>query len=178
MSGQAAQETVPGIFATREQAEAAIADLRGLGLTDENIGVAVPDPGRYELIDDSTREALKGLTSGIAIGAPAGALAGIALTSLVLPAAGVVAAGGLFLGVYGGTLWGAFVGAVGGLAAKVRWNDAEDRWCEIPLGGGDILVVARATGRADEARTIMERHGAKCFMDMARPATAAVPPTL
>lgn len=164
------QEVVPGVFGTRAQAEAAIAELRALGLRDEEIGVAVPEPGRYQLMDDATERAFREVPKAFAAGASLGSLAGVGLMALVVPGAGVLGVGGLLVGLYGGALWGGFAAAFGRLVAKVRWNDAEDRWCEIPLAGGDILVAARAGDRVDEVRRVMERHGARCFLDQAKPA--------
>lgn len=169
-------EVVPAVFGSREAAEAAIADLRRLGLSEDDIGIAVPDPGRYRLIDDTTHDAAMGVTSGIAIGVPLGSLAGLALSGIVFPGVGVVGVGGLLIGLYGGVLWGAILGGLGGLAAKVRLNADGDQWCEVALGGGDILVAARAGVDAPEAHRIMERHGARCFVDLARRANAAAGP--
>lgn len=176
MANNGPPEVVPGVFSSREQAEAAIAELRQLGLRDEDLGLAVPDPGRYQLLTDTVKEAFKGMTTGIAIGAPLGSLAGLGLMSIVLPGVGLVGLGGLLVGVHGGAVWGAVLGGMGGLLAKVRWDADEDRWCEIPLGGGDILVVARAGTHASEARKIMERHGARCFLDQVRPERREAPP--
>ncbi len=49
MTDPTSQQVVPAVFANREAAEAAIAELRRLGFTDEDIGLAVPEPGRYAL---------------------------------------------------------------------------------------------------------------------------------
>ena len=74
----------------------------------------------------------------------------------------------MLAGLHSGLLWDAGLGGAQGLYAKVRWNGNEDRWCEIPLGGNDVLVAVQAGDRIDEARRIMERHGARCFLDTAR----------
>lgn len=158
---------VPGVFKSREEAEAAVRALRELGLTDDMIGIAVPDPGRYMVHEDREREEAEAITKGIAAGAPLGTLAGLAISALLLPT-GAIGLGGLLVGGVGGALWGTFFGAFNGFTAKVRLDDYEDRWCEIPLQGGDILVVARAGDLAPKVREVMERHGARCFLDEAR----------
>jgi len=169
------QEVIPAVFGTREQAEAAIAELRERGFTDDDIGIAVPQPGKYALpAEEELQETWKGFVKGAAIGVPIGALAGFGLASLVVPGWGVIGLGGaLLFALRDGALWGAALGGGFGLYSKIRWNPEEDRWCEIPLGGDDILVVVRAGRRFDEARGILERHGARCFLDTATRVEAA-----
>jgi hypothetical protein len=159
---------------SREQAEAAIADLRRLGLRDDDIGLALPEPGRYLVPDTDTADTVTRMETGAAIGTPLGTIAGIGIMAALSAAAGPIGLGGLLLvGAVGGSLWGAFFGTFGGVLAKVRWNIAEDRWCEIPLGGADILVVARAGGEDEAVRRSMQHHGARCFLDQATPAATA-----
>ena len=160
-------EAIPAVFRTREDAEAAISELRGLGLRDEDIGVLVADPGRHRLVDDSARRALSGVTRGVVGGIPAGSLGGIGLTALALPDVGLIGLGGLLVGAVGGAIWGSVVGSLQGLIARVRWNAGEDAWCEVPVGSEEILVVARAGGRGQQALRVMEQHGARCFLDQA-----------
>jgi hypothetical protein len=169
MTDPAPQQVVPAVFANREAAEAAIAELRRLGFAEEDIGLAVPEPGRYALEGAEQQELWRGTVAGMAVGAPLGALAGILLQQLIVPGGASLGIGGLLLlGLRDGILWGSFLGAASGLLAKVRWNDAEDRHCDIPLGGSDILVVVRAGDRAEEVRRVLEAHGARCFLDQAR----------
>jgi hypothetical protein len=52
---------VPGVFPSREAAEAAITDLRELGFADDTLGVIVPDLVHHRLLDDSTHEVMTGL---------------------------------------------------------------------------------------------------------------------
>lgn len=164
------QQVIPAVFGSKEQAEAAIADLRKHGFSDDDIGIAVPQPGKYALPDEEEAgETWKGFVKGAALGAPIGALAGFALFSLVVPGGAAVGLGGaLLFALRDGALWGAALGGGLGLYSKIRWNPEEDRWCEIQLGGNDVLVVVRAGQRLEEARHILERHGARCFLDAAK----------
>ncbi len=163
-------DRIAAAFSDRRQAEAAVADLRKLGLTDERIGVAVLEPGRYDLEDTTGDEMLEGVERGIAVGAPIGSLAGLGLISFAVPGAGVLGLGGmLVLGLIGGGLWGTFLGAFGGLTAKVRMDDTRDRWCEIPMGEKDVLVVVEPGDQpgnpAHQVREVLEQHGARCFLE-------------
>lgn len=169
MSQHDLPKRVPGVFSSREGAEAAISELRAAGFRDADIGIAVPEPGRYIVEESRETEELKGVSEGIAVGAPAGAIAGMALMTLAVPGAGAAigVAGALFVGGVGGGLWGTFMGAIGGFTAKVKLDDYPDHECEIPLAGADVLVVVNAGDRASEARDLMQKHGAKCFLDQA-----------
>jgi hypothetical protein len=144
-------------------------ELRRAGFGDDDIGIAVPEPGRYIVDDDRERELLTGVTEGIAEGAPVGAIAGMLLMTLAVPDAGAAigVAGALFVGGIGGAIWGSFLGAMSGFTAKVKLDDYGDRECEIPLAGADVLVVVNAGDRASEARDLMQQQGAKCFLDEA-----------
>jgi hypothetical protein len=164
----ATKHLVPALFADRKQAEAAIADLRAAGVPNEAIGIVVPDPGTYEVHDPSAREAAAGLVRGVAVGTTVGTLAGIALSAVVFPGVGPLGVGGLFLiGVHAGSLLGAVLGGYGGLVVTVRPHEDHDRFHEIPVGSGEVLVVVDAADRASQVRELLEAAGAECFMDEA-----------
>lgn len=165
---------VPAIFTSRAQAEAAIADLRSLGFDDDDLGLIVPDPAHYHLLDDSDTEALHGLTRGVLIGVPVGTLAGIGLMLLAVPGLGPIGLGGmLLLGAYGGALWGAIIGAEFGLDAKIKHITDIERQYDISLQRDEILVAVLAEDRAPAVCDILRRHGARCIKErMADPAPA------
>ena len=71
---------VPAVFSRREDAEAALTELRAMGFQHDDLGVMVPDPEHYHLVDKSDQETWKSLSAGIAAGIPIGTLAGLALT--------------------------------------------------------------------------------------------------
>jgi hypothetical protein len=169
MSVEAIVDVVPAVFADRAQAEAAMAELRALGLRHDDLGVMVPDPAHHHLIDNSTKEALTGVEKGVIFGAPLGALAGIGLVALAVPGVGLLGLGGLLaIGAHAGALWGAIIGSYLGLTAQIHHlEDVEHRY-EIPLDATDILVVVRAPDRAAEVCAILQRHGARCVRELTK----------
>jgi hypothetical protein len=155
-----------GVFSNMHDAEAAVTELRQTGVMAEDIGLAIPEPGAHPgfAAETTAIEELKSAATGMAIATPLGSLAGIALTAVIAPGIGVFSLGGLLFATLTGALWGAFFGAAGGFAAKVRMGPDEDLWYEIPLKTGDILLVVHAREKAYEAHDIMHRHGVKCFV--------------
>ncbi len=170
MSETIPQQVIPGVFESREAAEKVIVALRGIGLADADIGVVVPQPGMYDLSNQDFEveaDEARSVRSSIAVGGVTGAIGGMGLMALILSEVGTVGVGGLLAGAYGGTVWGIILGGLSGLWVKLRWNAREDRWCEIPITGGHVLVAARADGKASQVRRIMEQYGARCFLDPA-----------
>ena len=160
---------VPGVFASREAAEAAIADLRELGFADDTLGVIVPDPIHHRLLDDSTHEALIALERGILFGVPLGFLGGIALAALVAPGIGVIGVGGaLLFGGAAGALWGAITGSFLELTTEIHHLEDIERKFEFPLAPEEVLVVVVADPeRSETVREVMRAHGARIMRDMA-----------
>lgn len=167
MNSAALDGVVPGVFASREQAEAAIAELRVLGFGDEELGAIIPDPAHHVLLDDSMHEALTGIGHGILGGMPLGALAGIALVALAAPGVGVIGVGGaLLLGLPVGALWGAIAGGLVGLTAEIQHLEDIERKYRIQLAPNEILlVVVTDQERSDAVCEIMQRHGAHCVRE-------------
>jgi hypothetical protein len=150
------------MFHGRAAAEAAIHDLRELGMADEQIGVALLDPVTHELTDAQDivgHDELAGATRGFFLGAPIGSLAGIALSLLVVGGVGTLGLGGILALAGVGAFWGIVLGAEAGLIARVRHDEEEIRWSEIPLGPDDVLVAVSAGTRSAEVRDTISRGG-------------------
>lgn len=158
---------IPGVFRDRESAQRAVEALREHGFGQAAIGLALAEPGRYFIADHVDRDAVEGISKGVAYGAPLGVIAGLAVTGAVAATGSPIGLAGILVGIPGGAIFGAFAGVMGGLAAKVKLDDHADRWCEIPLQGDDILLVVRAGDRSAKVRAIMEGYGARCFLDEA-----------
>ena len=160
-------DVVAAVLPSHAAADAAVADLRVLGLSDAQIGVATPLPGHYRALEE---EDLPPGTAGTmakaaAVGAPLGSVAGLAIMEALVLGAGEVGLGGALVGLVGGGVWGAFFGGFGGLIAKLRTQEGTEHVCEIRLGGNDVLVVAHAGAQSAVAHEMLHRHGARCFLD-------------
>jgi hypothetical protein len=119
MAVNAVRNVVPGVFTSREQAEAAINELRTLGFDTDDLCVPVTDPAHHRIIDKSQVEALKGLAIGAAIGAPLGALLGIGLLLITVPSLMATGIGGVFVAIYLGGGFGGYLGSILGLGTEI-----------------------------------------------------------
>ena len=167
MAINAVRNVVPGVFTSREQAEAAISELRTLGFDTDDLCVPVTDPPHHRVIDKSQVEALKGLAIGAAIGAPLGALLGIGLLLIIVPSLMATGIGGVFVAVYLGGGFGGYLGSILGLGAEIERIARIERRYAIPLTGADTLVVVLAGRQANVVRQIMDRYGARGVMPAA-----------
>lgn len=164
-------DVLPAVFPSREQAEAAVAEIRALGLPEEDLGIAIADlePGWYLLLDDEERSEAFGMVRGVEIGLPAGAIAGVALAAFAIPGVGTVLGGGGLALAGAGAFWGTFWGAWAGLMSKAHWNEDEERWTNVPMEAGDVLVISRPGHHYDQVRRILTRHGALFFLAPQQP---------
>jgi len=160
----ARHRNIPAVFEEHRHAEAAVAELRALGIADDHLGVAIHEPGEHVYEQDAERETLEAVRRGLMVGGPVGALAGIALIAVALPGVATIGIGGALAGVPSGTLAGGFLGGLAGLLAKVRLVDDEERWAEIPLSAGNVLLAVRTHGREDQVIDLLRRHGGRCVI--------------
>lgn len=154
-------EMVVGVFARQEQAARAIRELRELGFTDEQMGVAAStwtERAAAELQTEATRGAVVGATAGAGIGAVAGAL----IASLT-PGVGPVLAGGVLAltGAAGGT----FVGPFLNLEAS---REKAEEWAQHVEEGATVLFV-RTEDRQEEVQKVLLSHDAYDDSMRARP---------
>jgi hypothetical protein len=109
---------VPALFSSREQAETAIGRLREFGLSDTDIGVALPAAGRYPRREPSDRETATAAGQGAVAGGRLGSLAGLGLFGLLGGEAVALTAGGFLLAGAGGLVWGAALGGLLGVITR------------------------------------------------------------
>lgn len=172
--------TVAGIFQTRGDAERALEQLRGLGLSDEQLSLLSPgaqeaqserDVPTSDTEQPGMGNALGGLVGG-AMGAASGMTLGAAAASLLVPGVGPVMAAGLV----GAALFGAG-GAAAGMAAGGALEDTlahglphdELFVYEDALRQGRTVVIAQVEDdeRAKTARATLDAAGAES-VDAAR----------
>ena len=152
---------VAAVFADRASAEAAVEELRDLGLGSDHLGVAVHGPEHTAFERDEEVVVAKEATAGAAVGASAGVLAGVALSALVFPGVGLLGLGGLFaIGAATG-FGGAMLGGYLGIAAGDRAFSAHEELRRTPLQSGEVLVAVLAHDRRDAVEDVMRRHGGR-----------------
>ncbi len=166
----AVQATTVGVFATRESADKAVADLKKVGYRDDQIGLISKDASGKAVKRDGSgaadTNAGEGAAIGVAAGAAGGVAAGVALGVGML--AGVIPVVGPFIamGTLGTILAGAATGAAAGAAtfglagALIGWGIPEDeaKFYEGRVQAGQHLVTV--DGRADDTREVFTRYGA------------------
>jgi hypothetical protein len=169
--GLVTPDYLPAVFESRDKAEAAVAELMALGLPEADLGIAISNlaPGWYRLLDEEERDEAFGMVRGVEIGLPAGAIAGVALAAFAIPGVGTVLGGGGLALAGAGAFWGTFWGAWVGLMRKTHWTDNEERWTEVPMDAGDVLVLTRPGHHFDQVQHILTRHGALFFLDPQQP---------
>ena len=156
------EQHLGAIFDDPATAESAVEDLRGLGLSEEHLGVAVCHSDSYMFETDADAEVTHGLEKGIAIAAPIGAVAGMTIMALTVPGVGILGVGGILAaGGITGAFAGAVVGATVALSAEGDAMDEEWEWERIPLQPGHVLVVVSGHGHPDEVRGVLQRHGGR-----------------
>lgn len=162
--------TVVGVFDDQAHARAAAEDLRRSGFNDDHIGYLGPDL-RPKLEPEAVRAGFENdpththWEEGAGIGAAAGAsvAGGIGLVAAagLIPAIGPAVAGGALIGWLAGVGAGAAAGSIVGALVGLGIPEEEGRAYEDDLKAGKTLTVVRdADERAEDARSILRRHGA------------------
>lgn len=143
------------VFADRQHAEAAVEDLRALGLGSEHLGVAVHsgDPVVFE--HDTDAEMFHDTKVSAAAGTPIGFLAGLGLAVVAAPE---IAVGGMLLMGGVGAAWGAFLGAYIGIGIGDKASTEHEQIEVTPLEPGEVLVVVSSHGHGDAVRDVMQSH--------------------
>ena len=154
-------DLIAAVFATRDQAEAALSHLHWIGLPDDRLELRVPKPGHYGVEDHLSSELGGAALTGIIFGGPIGSLLGLALFAWAFSEFPI---SGMLLGVMIGAFWGAFYGGVIGMARTVATHlDDISSW-DIVKDGAETIVIARAGGRAHAARKVLHDRGALCYL--------------
>lgn len=150
------------IFAEHSDAEAAVEDLRQLGLADEHLGLVIRKSEGYVFERESQTEVAHGVRNGVALGVPIGAAAGMIVLGLVAPGVAAVGLGGLLaIGGVTGAVAGGFWGAYLGMSAERDVLEEEWDWERTDLRLGEVLVVVGQHGHPDQVLEVFGRHGGR-----------------
>lgn len=152
---------IGAVFADRHRAEAAVNDLREIGLGSEHLGAAIShqDPVVFE--HDEAEDFLHDVEAGTGTGAVVGLVGGMLIFSLALPGIATLGAGGILaLGAATG-IGGAMLGGYAGVAAASRDLDEHERLRHTPLQPGEVLVVACSHNHADLVQEALQRQGGR-----------------
>ena len=154
-----AHDHVVAVFPDRARATDAVDELRELGLGSEHLGIAVRGSDVVDFEHDADAELVDDTEEGIKIGAPIGAVAGIALAVATMSGVGTVLGVGGVLAMAGvSALWGALLGGfVGAAAGSTAW-DEHQQLLYAALEEGQVLVVVCDHGRRSLIEAVFERH--------------------
>jgi hypothetical protein len=150
---------VVAVFRDRSGAEAAVEELRRLGLGSDHLGVAVRGPGQVAFEHDAEADLLHDVEVGAGTGAVVGFLAGFALMGALVPVVGTVGVGGLFAVGAATGFGGAMLGGYLGVATEERALTAHEQIARTQLEPGQMVVAVCSHGHPDTARQVLQRHG-------------------
>jgi hypothetical protein len=156
-----AHDHIAAVFGDRRSAEAAVADLREIGLCSEHLGVAVHGREHTVFEYDDEADLEHSLETSIGAGAVLGFLGGMLLFAVAVPGIGTLGAGGIAALGGGCVLGGALVGGTAGLAATAGEWDSHQRLRETHLEPHEVLVVACAHHHPRQLRDAFLRHGGR-----------------
>lgn len=147
------------VFPDRAAAEAAVDELRQLGLGSDHLGVAVHGPSQLAFEHDSEVDVGHDIELGAGAGAVTGALASFALFGVLVPVVGPVGVGGLLAVGAASGFGGAMLGGYIGVAAEDRALTAHECIARTRLQPDEVLVAVCSHGHPGEVRGVLQRHG-------------------
>jgi hypothetical protein len=164
------RRVVAGLFPDIRSARAVVTELKAVGFTNKEIGLAMTNPTENatstETVTDTraAEEATTGAVGGGVLGGLTGLL--IAAGVVAIPGLGALLAGGVLasaLGVTGasvvaGTGLGAAAGGLVGGLIGLDISESEARHFEAGIRSGRVLVLVHTRERVEEAQAILQRH--------------------
>lgn len=170
-------DQVSGIFNSYDNLDALMSELHSQGVRDQDLNIVMSDKTRdYFAADDNNSAFAKAantdnkMPEGLSTGAVSGGLLGAIIGgltlvgSVVVPGAGLLAAGpivGALTGGATGAAAGGLVGALVGLGIPDDEAETYNRALQEP-GANNVLVIAHVPNeRTREIKNIFERYGAQ-----------------
>lgn len=160
-------KTVIGLLDSDGEAHAVVRELTQQGFARERIGLMARESGKAVLVKErgvdeeaTAAGAVKGAGTGAAVGGFAGLA--LALVPVVLPGVGPFITAGAIAAAIGGAGIGAVAGGlIGGLTKMGVPEEQAHYYAEGVRRGGTLVTVSVDTDReADQAVSVMQRHGA------------------
>ncbi len=152
---------VTAVFADRSSAEAAIADLREVGLGSEHLGIAIHGVDTTVFEHDEEHDMATEVEAGAGAGAALGLVGGLLL--FAVPGLGALGVGGILAIGAASSIGGAMIGGFAGVAAASSEFDEHQALRETHLKPGEVLVVVCGHGHRDVAELAMQRHAGRLF---------------
>ncbi|HEV8191616.1 MAG TPA: general stress protein [Ktedonobacterales bacterium] len=164
--------TLAGLFPDRGSAENAIRALQNAGFNPDRIGIVMRDQRETsEVADEAAVNTVAGAVTGGVVGGTLGAILA-ATGALVIPGIGPFVSGGILATALVGGVAGWLVGGL--VALGIPREEAE--YYQGQVEQGRVLVTVDATGREEDARTILLRNGAENLRDTGATTTDSVAP--
>lgn len=153
--------TLVGVFTNQSDAQAAIRDLKRMGVRDDQIGVVSPHTTK---VGDTPAEGgdnmmAEGAAVGAATGAGVGALWALGIAAGALPAIGPVVAGGLLASVLASAAGGAATAGLIGALIGLGVSEDDATFYEGEVKSGRTLVTVRDAERSSEVAGVLRNHG-------------------
>jgi hypothetical protein len=147
---------VAGLFDSQEEVDATLDKLHQIGVSDADVEVGTPEPGRYRIERHETSELGRAIRKGMYFGAVIGALVSTGFMSFVVH--GLSLPGLIELGLPMGVAWGIFFGGLTGLALKAMTLVPGEPRYAITEDSHDVLMVVHAGNRLGAAHEVMEHQ--------------------
>lgn len=159
--GHTGHDHVAAVFDERSDAQAAVDELRSVGIDEERIGLALREGSSRAFERDAEVDLGHDAEIGVAAGSALGFLAGMSIAALALVPGGLIGLGGVLALGGGATLGGAMLGGYIGVGAGNRAFDERAEFANVPLDPGQTLVAVCSHGDPPAVGSIMERHGGR-----------------
>jgi len=154
--------TIATTFTTQLEADAAYAELRGIGFEPERLSMLMSEDahGKHFRMTEGSRVAEGTIGGGIAGGALGALVAGlVAVGVIALPGVGLVAAGPIVAALAGAGAGGVSGGLIGGLVGMgVPEHEAKVLGEKVTRGGILMAVEVNSSREEEQAREILHRH--------------------
>jgi len=153
--------TVIGVFENEADADRAIAELRNIGIRDDQLGIARRGEKvvSTETVDEGT-DAGSGAVTGAVTGLGLGALTGLGVLSGVIPVIGPAIAAGTLGVILSNAAAGAGIAGLVGALVGAGVPEHEAQYYHNEFAAGRTILTVNTTDLSREAGEILRRNGA------------------